>query len=454
LRLVKEAKYYWSYQSKFHDGHHRFAEAPESARPLAGQARIALHSFRMIERISEETARRIALRASGLLSVNDGSAVSTRDIVRRLGSVQIDTINVIERAHHHILWSRVPQYKQGDIQRLEREPRRIFEYWSHAAAYVPIEYYRFSMARMERIRAQGHEWFDVTPATVSRVSDRIRAEGPLRAADFKESRPGEGGWWSWKPAKIALEYLFHAGEIVVLTRKAFQKIYDLAERVMPDSLGESAPSPGELAAHYVDMAVSALGIFAEREVAYMRKDGKEGIPAEIASRVEAGRLLGLRLDGRTYYCSPAALTEGESFEGESEPSIAILSPFDPLIIDRRRAARILGCSYTLECYLPESKRTFGYFALPIIFTDAKGRSSFAGLMDAKTERREKTLVVKRLTLRPGGREFIAALSGAIARFAAFNGSERIEITRVDCEQARLERSLRLAVSKLSKQARG
>jgi uncharacterized protein len=146
--------------------------------------------------------------------------------------VQIDTISVVERAHHHVLWSRDRDYRPTVLPALEAEPRQAFEYWAHAAAYLPMSDYRYCLPRMRRIAADGHEWFASDRRMEDWVRDRIRAEGPLRSQDF-ESDGARGPWWDWKPAKAALEYLFQSGELMVAARPGFQKLYDLAERVLP-----------------------------------------------------------------------------------------------------------------------------------------------------------------------------------------------------------------------------
>ncbi|HRY53832.1 MAG TPA: crosslink repair DNA glycosylase YcaQ family protein [Spirochaetia bacterium] len=419
----------------------------------------------MSESIDLATARRLALGASGLLPQASAGgeafprgAAGAAAAIGRLGSVQIDTISVVERAHHHVLWSRVPGYRLDAIPRLEGEPRLVFEYWSHAAAYLPLGEYRFCLPRMDRIRAEGHQWFRADQKAVAYVRDRIRAEGPLRAQDFAEPMKGARGWWDWKPAKIALEYLFHAGELFCLRRVGFQKLYDLAERSLPPSLELAFPDAREQAARHVDRAAASLGIFAPREVAYLRKDGVAGIPEEIEARLESGSLVRVEVEGLAersgrpleLLAEPAAL-EAAAAPPATRPRARILSPFDPAIIDRKRAARLLGLDYQLECYLPEAKRRFGYFALPILYVDGSGGSGFVGLADAKAEREEGLLRLCRLAVaapgawagrrRPSASALASAIAAELRRFAAFNGAARVELGKVEAEDARFEPAL-------------
>lgn len=426
----------------------------------------------MAVQISATEARRIAARASALASTaTDATATDASvdsmaaEILEQLGSIQIDTISVVQRAHHHTMWSRIPEYDAACIGRLESEPRRAIEYWSHAAAYLPLAEYRFCLPRMERIREKGHEWFKADKSTVDAVLDRIRGEGPMRSSDFTKSARSGAGWWDWNPAKIALEYLFHAGILVSVTRKNFQKVYDLAERALPRSLDMRMPSTEEMAARHLDRAISSLGLFTADEIAYMRKDGKDGIQREIAHRLESGDLVeicvhdetGPATSNSTYttYATRETLNTADPIPGD-HPRAVILSPFDPLIIDRKRAKRIFGFDYRLECYLPEKKRRFGYFALPILYDDVEAGPRFAGLLDAKADSRTGSFLIRRMALFPEGENplqrskkrngnsakrndaFANTLLEAIHALARFNGCKTITLERLEIENGKLE----------------
>jgi uncharacterized protein YcaQ len=397
-----------------------------------------------------EEARRIAIEASGLglsFPAGHGGAAAA---LRHLSSVQIDTISVVERAHHHILWARVPRYSKASIEVLEAEPRRAIEYWSHAAAWIPLEDYRFCLPRMRRVKARGHDWFRVEASVVRRVRERIRAEGPLRVQDFEKRPPSSKGWWDWKPSKLGLEYLFHAGELASVGRPGFQKLYDLTERVLPPGLDLSMPDEAQMASWYLDMAERSLGVFRARDVAYMRKDLTGGIGAELEARLEAGSLVRVELEGvegrEPGYAARAGL---EGLAGKRAARAFILSPFDPLVIDRKRLKALFGFEYSIECYLPEGKRSFGYFALPILWRPATGLPLFAGRLDAKARRAEAVLELRRLSV--GGvpasqrRSFAAALGSEIRRYAAFNGCESLDLGLLEAEDKALAASLRAAI---------
>ena len=380
---------------------------------------------------------------SGLSAAISSAAAA----LERLGYVQIDTISVVERAHHHVLWSRDWNYRPSVLPALEAEPRRAFEYWAHAAAYLPMSDYRYCLPRMKRIAADGHDWFASDRRMEEWVLDRIRAEGPLRSQDF-ESNGARGPWWDWKPAKAALEYLFQSGELMVVARPGFQKLYDLAEKVLPPGTDTSFPTEAEMGDWYVRRTALALGVFTLRDLAYQRKDGIAGIAGALDRACEVGSLHSCVVqatagDKRTAVATTARTAGGggtavkswcasgllslyagsrQVVAGDDDARpVRILSPFDNLIIDRKRASRIFGLEYTIECYVPAAKRRFGYFALPVFY-----RGTPVGLIDCKADRKNGLLLVKRAGfdwgLEPAGGPdgFAEAFASELGSFADFN----------------------------------
>jgi uncharacterized protein len=265
----------------------------------------------MAEKIDLAVARKIALAAAaGFPSRFSPGRAGVLAAVRGIGYVQIDTINVLERAHHHVFFSRIKNYNKDSISRLELGDRKVFEYWAHAAAYLPIEEFRYCLPRMERIKREGHEWFASEDSATRMVLDRIKAEGPLESKDFEDPRGKAGTWWDWKPAKIALERLFHAGELLVKTRVNFRKVFDLAERVLPVGIDTRFPDDREMASRLIDRIGAAYGIFSKEEAVYLRKDGIALVGEEIAARKEDGRLVEIEvaeLPGKPYFTAPANL---------------------------------------------------------------------------------------------------------------------------------------------------
>lgn len=360
-------------------------------------------------------ARRLALAAgSGFARPRRRGPAAVADLVDRMGYVQIDTISVVERAHHHILAARLPGYRHEWLDQAS-----VFEYWAHAAAYLPWRDFRYTLPRKERIKANGHDWFHADKTEADRVLERIRAEGPLMARHF-EAAKATTGWWDWKPAKRALEYLFMAGELMVV-RQGFQKVFDLTERVLPQDTDTRSPTPREQAEWYVDRTLDAWGLAARDEFAYQRKECTEGIDAVLRDREDEGDLVRVRVDGLPkvdYWLRSADLGRVDVLKAPGR-SLRILSPFDPFLIHRKRMRRLFGFDFAIECYLPAAKRTFGYFALPLLQGDA-----FVGLLDAKADRSSGTLVVRNLRYdgAPKNRaRFEHFLNTALVDYAKFNG---------------------------------
>jgi hypothetical protein len=360
-------------------------------------------------------ARRLTLAAgAGFHRPKGRGPTAVGDLIDRIGFVQIDTISVVERAHHHIVAARLPGYQS---EWLSRAP--VFEYWAHAAAFLPWRDFRHTLPRKERVRERGHDWYEVDRPYTETVLERIRNEGPLLARDFEAPKKA-AGWWDWKPAKRALEFLFMAGELMV-TRQGFQKVFDLTERVLPPGVDTRTPTPREHAQWYVERALDAYGLVARDEIAYQRKEHLEDIDGVLRDAEEAGVVTRVGVQGLakpSYWVRTADLEGVDALPGGGR-ELRILSPFDPFVIQRRRLNRLFGFDFTIECYVPAPKRTFGYFALPLFWGD-----SFAGLLDAKADRAAGVLKVQNLQFDgPAKRRpaFIAALGPALAKFAEFNG---------------------------------
>lgn len=385
--------------------------------------------------ISREQARRIVVRAQLLDGrdpwVTGKEAIATA--IDHLGYVQIDTIAVVERAHHHTLWARCPDYDAASLHNLQAVDKRVFEYWAHAMAYLPMADYRFYLPRMARHRESGPTWLERWKSEHGHLCDdvlaRIRAEGALSTVDF-EPPPGtkQGTWWDWKPAKRALELLFWQGHLMIAERRNFQKVYDLTERVLPADLDTTRPTGEEIGRFHVRRAVGGLGIAREREIrdAFHLAD-RPLIVKTLEELVEEGELVAPPIDGMqdTYYVMPAAL---DGVVSEVPNTVHILSPFDNLVIQRDRIAQLFDFEYTIECYLPEAKRKYGYFVLPVLWKDR-----LIGRLDPKANRKERRFLVKALWFEPGFEEIEAALpafADALARLARFNGCDAVELGKI------------------------
>ena len=379
--------------------------------------------------------RRIALDRQGLLrseSFGRGKRAVLRAI-EQIGYVQIDTISVVERAHHHVLWSRVPNYQPAMLERLVRE-RQLFEYWFHAAAWLPMSQYRFSLPRMRQLNGERNWGGDGDTRLQREVLARIEAEGPLRARDFEDSRETSNGWWDWKPAKQALEQLFMQGDLMVSAREGFQKVYDLPERVLPDWVDTRTPSLDVFAEHLIDTSLRAHGFATLVSMTYLRKGQKlrESIKRQLQDRIEAGLLMRLPLDKNcTVYIDPKLL---ETRAPRCDAQLRILSPFDNLVIQRQRCRELFDFDYQIECYLPQPQRQFGYFCLPLLYRDR-----LVGRLDCKAHRADARLEIRSLHVEHRvGEDFPELLAAALQSFAAFNGCEQIELADArHCDLARL-----------------
>lgn len=377
--------------------------------------------------ITRDHARRLMLRAQGL----DGGfmpqegPLGTVQTISRLGYVQIDTIAVVERAHHHTLWSRQPDYQPDHLHQALARQRAVFEYWYPAASYVPIEHYRFCLPSMrsEAEDPSRSEWMSANSREIEMVLARIRQEGPLGSADF-EAPPGfeRGTWWTWKPARIALDHLFSTGELMVTERRNFQRLYDLPERVLPSHVDTSVPSDEELARFLAEQALNTLGVAGEGNTRWRGKQ-RSLLGRGLRALTESGEAVAVRVEGAPragWFMRPRDLDSVPAAEGRR---MHILSPFDSLVIHRDWLKALFDYEYTLECYVSPGKRRYGYFCLPILWGD-----QFIARMDAKADRGENALYVHRIEFEPGvtlDQETSSALAHGIWRFAAFNGCSSV-----------------------------
>lgn len=375
-------------------------------------------------RITKEQAKSIILHAQGLSRPHafGKGAAGALNTIQHLGYVQLDTLAVVVRAHHHTLWSRNNSYCEKHLDQLLSQGK-VFEYWSHAASYLPMEDFRFSLPR-KSLHLAGHaHWFSKNRKLMKFVLDRIRAEGPLQSKDFETDRK-RGSWFDWKPAKIALEQLFMEGSLMVKSRKGFQKVYDLTERVVPDSVDHTMPSNDEYAEYLVRFNLRASGIGTLKDFTHLRRGMQPAVLKAVKRFVKKGEILEVEIEGlkEPWYASAQSLKQKSS----SHTGTFILSPFDNLVIRRERLSKIFGWEYFLECYLPEHKRKFGYFCLPVLHN-----GKFVGMFDPKADRASQKFHVKKLHLNPKeiNDDFKESFIGALNSFAAFNNCSSVVFDR-------------------------
>jgi uncharacterized protein YcaQ len=385
--------------------------------------------------LSLPQARRLALD-SCLLGPASGlgrGPAAVMKLIDRLGYVQIDSIAVVNRAHHHTVWSRLPGYRDGDLYALLSDAQ-VFEYWGHAASFLPMSDYRYYLPLMRRYREQPRGY---TAARISEIGHlfepillRIASEGPLSSADLGNEHGARGGsWWDWKPAKLALEILLWQGRLMVCRRRGFQRVYDLTERVLPANLDLREPDGAQLARFLVRRALQAYGIATERDIRDMLRISRIApVRAALLELQAQDEIIEVLIEGqpdRSWWISSKVYAKLRR-PALRKPRLHILSPFDNMVIQRDRLQRLFGYDYTIECYVPAAKRRYGYFSLPIVWDE-----QFVGRLDAKALRSERCLDVRAMHLEPGQRadeEFLSALVEGLRSFAAFNRCDSVQIS--------------------------
>lgn len=374
-----------------------------------------------MSRLSLLEARALAVSAQGL----NRFPHSPLEVLKQLGYVQIDAISVIERAHHHIFWTRNVSYRPDELNGLLQR-RLAFEYWGHAASYLPLSDYRYYLPTMRNF-VQRSRWaqrrLPQVQELLPEILQRIEAEGPLRARDFKGAKR-KGGWWNWKPAKVALEMLYWQGQIMVCRREGFDKVYDLAERFLPEALRDiEAATPEEIADFCLYRGLRAHGLMSWSELnKHLPLSTKAELKKALTRALQEKSVVAVQVQGLSedYY----ALTEVLESNQQSVPwpeHPLILSPFDNLVIQRERLRQLFDFDYLFEAYVPRDKRQYGYFVLPVL-----DRGRFVARLDCKALRSEALLSVHAWHWEPDlktaqKKAIEKRLSPVLRDFALFNG---------------------------------
>jgi hypothetical protein len=364
---------------------------------------------------------------------------SVYDVVNHLGAVQIDTLHVVARSHYLVLWSRLGAYDMQLFDRLAFDPsqRRTFEGWQHAACFIPMHEYRYQMPLQRSLRESPSNWYtrwlsqEHYPEMVKEARRRIKKEGALRVSDFDHSGHVPGSWWNWHPAKIALEYLFANGELMIADRVNFQRAYDLAARVRPKGVDMTEPSAEERDRFWLERGAKAHGICTPAQAAdYTWMKLGRARPA-VAQLVKEGVLVEVKaklLDGESellVHRDNLPLLE-EAAAGEFTPRrTTFLSPFDNLFWARGRDENVWGFRQRLESYTPAPKRVYGYFCLPILHKDR-----LVGRFDPKLERKNRLLRLNALYLEPGVKandELVADVAASMRDFMKFHHADNLVI---------------------------
>ncbi len=420
-------------------------------------------------KLTLEEARGVSLAAQALDApanlTRPGAATTAEDLaamVDRLGVVQVDTISVISRSQYLVLWSRLGAYPQRLLDEALYPRRDVFEYWSHAASIAPMSdypYYRARMAHSTKLNLWGEleRWSQEHPEVIQRTLETIRDRGPMASADFENTssarrvQPWE--WYGPKETRVALDVLWTVGDLMIHSRRAGQKLYDLRERVLAHAFGEAAsddsalPTQQEWLDHFINRTVSALGILTPAWLwdyfrlgvrdtqAHRHAEGAAQLArarSVLAAMARDGKLIPATIEGiaEPAYLDPARMADIKRLRAGAIPTrTTLLSPFDSLIWHRTRARALFGYEVCFEAYVVPAKRRYGYYCLAILH-----RGRLVGRIDPKVERREGRLIVRSLHLEPSvtpDADLLDGLAAALRELAAFVGAHTITIERAD-----------------------
>jgi len=388
------------------------------------------------------------------------TAASLARFAEDTGGIQLDSINVVERAHLLTLWSRFGEFERAALDRLVYRRRVLFEYWAHVACLVPASHFpAWRRAMLDyRNRHKGWSFLRRHPRLLRQIEDEIRARGPLGSGDFESRRPG-GGWWSWKPATHALDFLFMSGRTTVHSRAHFQKRFDLLERVLPAAGAAEALDAAAFRRWHLTRSLHALGAASATDLRlYLTfpKIAAAERSATLRALLRAGEVVEVEVGGSPWYALARdldALAAAARRRALSRGA-TLLSPFDSLLWHRERVARLFGFDYRIEVYVPAPRRTFGYYALPLLVD-----GHLIARVDTKLHRRQRRLELRHVAFEPwfaageappvawGGlsrARGLAGLAEAAWSLAAFTGAEEVHVARVT--PGALRREVRAALA--------
>lgn len=383
-------------------------------------------------KLSKSQARKIILHAAALdKPAPFGLGIqAVYNLIDHLGYVQIDTNYVVERAHHHAIFSRVPDYRPEWLGELQ-EDGRISEFLMADSGFMPMNEYRFSLP-VQASMGQRHQ--PKTPEenrVMKQVLDRIGREGPLMVTDFENDRhQPSSGWWDWRPAKIALERLYFSGQLLATRTKAFKKLYDLPENIVHTDIYTNIPTPEQYARHVINRTLQVLGIAGSKEMAWRARFVKDNLVKKMLPQLAAaGEIIPVTIEGvkNQQYTLPAYATKEIDLSGD----VWILSPFDNLNVFRHRLRDFFDFDYQIECFVPEPKRKYGYFSLPVLLSDR-----FIARMDAKADRKKRILMVHNLHFESVklNQTEIEHFVEALKAFVVFNNCRDVALTRSNNEE--------------------
>ena len=380
--------------------------------------------------LSLAEARRIALAAQGFAGPRPRGEIGRAHVMRmleRLRLLQIDSVSAVVRAHYMPLFSRLGPYPRGILDKAaSQRPRALFEYWAHEASFLPLETWPLMQWRMQRA-ARNEEIYGSLArfgrerrSFIEEILDEVRQRGPIAASDI-DGHKGSGGWWGWSEAKHAFEWLFWAGHITVSSRRGFERLYDLPERVIPAAILEMpAPEPQDAHRELLRRSAKALGVATASDLRDYYRLSPADTKDRIEELVEAGDLIPVRVQG----WSPPAYLHAEARAPRRVHARALLVPFDPLVWERARTERLFSFRYRIEIYTPAEKRQFGYYVLPFLLGDRP-----AARVDVRADRKAGVLRVLAAYAEPAAPPDTAAeLAAELRSLATWLDLERIVAT--------------------------
>jgi uncharacterized protein len=348
--------------------------------------------------------------------------------IDHLGFVQLDTNYVVERAHHHVIATRVPDYKMEWLNELCQEGR-LFEYFISDAGYLPMSDFRYSLPVKNAFKTQSKPLNQAEVNLMKKMMDRVERDGPVMVTDFENDRmEASSGWWDWRPAKVALERLYLNGELMVKRTKTFQKVYDLPLNLLPNEIDLTMPTDEEYARYVIARTLGALGIASLKEMAWRGRRVKGNLVKKtLDAMILTGEVKEAKVEGVK---GPLYVLRDRDANINLADEVFILSPFDILNVFRHRLKDFFDFEYQIECFVPAPKRLYGYFSLPILAGE-----TFIARMDAKADRKQKVLIVHNIHFEPVALEqntitkFIAALKS----FILFNQCHDITFNKTNNE---------------------
>nr|WP_068890041.1 crosslink repair DNA glycosylase YcaQ family protein [Pedobacter panaciterrae] len=376
--------------------------------------------------LTKPQARKIIIHSAGLAwKAQFGTGIeAVYRLIDHLGFVQLDTNYVVERAHHHVMAARIPDYQTAWLAEL-CEDGRLYEYFTSDAGYLPMHDFRFSLPVKQAFKTQGKPVTKPEMNLMKQILDQVEREGPVMVGDFENDRlEASSGWWDWRPAKVALERLYLEGNLMISRTKAFQKVYDLPLNLVPPETDLTLPTDEEYAHFVILRTLGALGIASVKEMSWRARRVKGNlVKKELEKMAQIGKVKMVTVEGvkGQFYMLP-----NQEINIKISDEVFILSPFDILNVFRHRLKDFFNFDYQIECFVPAPKRLYGYFSLPILAGE-----TFIARMDAKADRKQKVLIVHNIHFESIdlGQIIIEKFIQALKAFIQFNQCHNIVFKR-------------------------